>query len=291
VLQRLDRRLPAHPPGPVTSWLAAFFTLGLWPLLRWPHRWNELIDEHQPDLIALAAWWRRRLAPQAVKKMDRAVEDLQTPWVLLGIPTVIFWFVLVVFATVAFQRGLNFDYFQYVTYSWDKHGRYFLQSLDDLHLHQLWLWALFAGYAALWIGTRRHVKAVRSIMTIAHRAGGGVGRPAGRDMIDGGVSFLWIVAAIIFCANSAWWGIPFALAGAIQRRYTVALPVVRSILANQVRIALHDGGDMGAPPTMVTPIQPVVGSSFCQTRGCGARLPSVANYCSRCGASATQWNA
>src|SRR5207245_11061765 len=118
LLQRLDRRLPAHAPGAVGSAFAAFFTLGLWPLLAWPHRWQEIVEEQQPDLTALAAWWRRRIAPRAINKLDRAVEDLQTPVVLLGLPTVIFWFVAVVFAVTIFQRGFNVEYLTMLTYRW-----------------------------------------------------------------------------------------------------------------------------------------------------------------------------
>lgn len=292
VLQRLDRPLAVHSPGPVGASLAAMFTLGLWPLLRWPQRCQDFIEEQQADLVAVAAWWRRRVKPGAVRKLDAAVEDLQTPVVLFGLPTVIFWFIAMMFAATVYQHGLNIDYLRWLTFSWESHGRYWLSSLDNRHLHNLWLGALFVGYASQWLGIRRHRSAVRSIMKIAHRASGGFGRPAGRDALDGSISVLWVIAAIIFCANSAWWGIPFALAGAAQQRYLAAGPVIRTALANQIRGELRGGAELDLHNATSTPVyQPGMSGRLCQTRGCGSRLPSVANYCPRCGASATQRSA
>jgi hypothetical protein len=284
VLQRLDRRVAVRAPRPVGSFFAALFTLGLWPLLQWPHRGGEFIEEQQADLVGLAAWWRRRVPLPAVRKLDRAVEDLQTPVILLGMPTVIFWFIAAVFAVTIYQHGLNIEYLRLLTFDWDHRGRHWLTSLDNIHLHNLWLGALFVGYTSQWLAVRRHRSAVRSIMTIAHRASGGFGRPMGRDALDGGLSVMWIIAALIFCANSAWWGIPFALAGAAQQRYTQAGTVVRGALASQVRGVLHGGGDLTETMPATAVFQPATTGRFCKTRGCGSRLPAVASYCPRCGA-------
>jgi hypothetical protein len=229
------------------------------------------------------------VTPNAVRKLDRAVEDLQTPVVLLGLPTVIFWFVAVVFAATVYQHGLNVEYLRLLTFSWEGRGQYWLSSLDNIHLHNLWLGALFVGYASQWLAVRRHRAAVRTIMTVAHRASGGFGRPGGRDALDGSMSVMWIIAAVIFCANSAWWGIPFALAGAAQQRYLEAGPVIRTALANQLRGELRGGAPVDFGEVRSTPVyQSAMTGRFCKTRGCGSRLPAVANYCPRCGASASQ---
>jgi hypothetical protein len=104
------------------------------------------------------------------------------------------------------------------------------------------------------------------------------------DRIGTGISPLWVIGAIFLCANSAWWGIPLVLAGAQQRRYAIVSPSLRQALANQVRFAMQV--TPMAPDAMAA--TPVVGSRFCSTRGCAARLPAVARFCPRCGASASQ---
>ena len=72
-LQRLEGRPRVGGWWPFGSFLAAFFTIGLAPLIIWPARWSEVIEEERNDLVALAAWWRRRASPRVA---CRAANDV-----------------------------------------------------------------------------------------------------------------------------------------------------------------------------------------------------------------------
>jgi hypothetical protein len=281
------------PPGPISSFFASLFTLGLFPLLSWPRRWSEVMDAEQQDLVALAAWWRRRASPVEGGRLALAVERLQPATGLMAIPQIVFWCMLVIFGIQVINRGPDFDYFNALTFGWSDHGRYMFRSIDDLHLHKLWVWALAVGYICHWLAIRRYTQAMRMLAKWTNRTAGPGVRPVARGMIDGGMSPMWIISAIVLCAMSAWWAIPMVLSGAAQRRYTMIRAGVRGALSDQVRIAMHTlpivtvASKISSPPPI--PTGPVTKARFCQTRGCGARMPSDANFCPRCGASASQW--
>jgi hypothetical protein len=281
-LQRLEGRPRVNGWGPFGSFLAAFFTIGLAPLIIWPARWSEVIEEERNDLVALAAWWRRRATPRDAQRMDAALERLN-PWpLLLTVTSIVFWGMLVVFGVYIFNNGFDIDRIRDITYGWENHRRWAYYSLDALHLHRLWAGGLMTAYVCMWLVVRSHRNAVRSLVAAINRTAGPSESLRMLERNRSGLSPLWVIAAIIFIANSAWWGIPFALAGALQRRYTGASPMLRQALANQARFA-----SMVAPSTS-NHSGPVVPARFCATRGCAARLPADAKFCPRCGVSVAQ---
>lgn len=281
-LQRLEGRPGAGGWEPFGSFIAALFTLGLLPLVLWPGRWSEIIENERDDFVALAAWWRGRAAPLEARRMDDALQRLQ-PWpLLMSVPSIAFWCMTVVFGILVYNNGLDVDLLRGVTYGWDGGASHYA-SAAMAHLHQLWIGALLVGYGCQWTVVRWHRAAVIAFVGAVNRTAGPSAPLRWQDKIGSGLSPLWVIAAIILCANSAWWGIPFALAGALQRRYTILSPPLRLALAEQARFAMHL-----APSIWPGAAYPTGEGQLCRTRGCAARLPGFARFCPRCGASVEQ---
>lgn len=238
----------ARPAGPWRTFLAALFTFGLWPLLRWPRMWRQFIEVDRPRQISRAAAAKIGADDKQRRRIDRAVSHMTLVPILNAAPMVTLVLAVLLILTIS---GSEFAWSEIWELAY--HPEHLVQwpiSQQMLAFHSTWLTLLCVGYGCHWFVVRRYVFAVKDLdRAIGQRT---LPRPS-----SGGPGARWVISAIPLCALGAWWAIPMVLAGSTQRRYsTVMAPAVFE------------------RPSVVR---------FCRTTGCGARLIESARYCPRCG--------
>jgi hypothetical protein len=273
----------SHPAAeqstsPIGAAFQCLISFGLLPLILWPARWAEFVDSERKDLLELTAWWRRRVSSRDADRLDTISRRLKPRPILLVIPWLVAGFNTVLLTTL-FAQGDALDRLWNLTF--EHVGRAHVLRFILLHwqpplrlesqLYPAWIVTLCVGYGLQWHAVRSHAHAVRRLVKWTNR----VAREnrftqVSTDAARVGPHWLWVLLAIALCAHHAWWGIPMALAGAMQQQYTRrASPMLRVALANQARDAF----------AIVDP----TGGRFCAAGHCGARLPAPARFCPRCG--------
>jgi hypothetical protein len=243
--------------GAILSFALSIVTFGLLPLWIWSRRWARFSSAERQELTQLAIWWRQRVSPMQVNRIDAAVRQLRWGSSLTIVPLIVLAAVGSSIVWLLFQ-GFSVEQVLEMTY----HDRWMFfwwnGSRVSLEPRAFWMTALLLGYACQWMAVRSHTMAVDSLAA----AIGGASLPT---VTRSGLNVLWIAALIVFCGMRAWWGIPLVLAGAMQRRYVqVNGPRMRTALAEQAR-------------QIASPMR------ICRTYRCSTHLAAGANFCPRCG--------
>jgi hypothetical protein len=263
-VDRLSRPTPAKSTGPFFTAVLSLISLGLLPLVIWPTRWAEFLDEERHDLLELIQWWRRRVDPTDAARLDKIARKLRPRPMLIVLPWLAVSFNIILMA-MRLAQGDTLQTLWNITF---KHARYLP---DRTPVYAVWILTLSIAYGLHWFAVVSHTSAVRRLMHWTNRLA--------RDnhfvriqisALAAGIGPGWIIVAILLCFAHAWWAIPMALAGGLQRRYCMqSSPVIRIALARQARDAfaiVQSGGD-----------------HFCFAGHCGTRLPAQAKFCPRCG--------
>ncbi len=208
-----------------------------------------------------------------LERMTKAIQRLEPRPAASIVASMMAWFLVVMFGIAIVHLDYTVPELRYVIYG---AGRpHSLHSRDDNDLfYVIWLTTLLLAYSCHWLVVREHLFAVKSLFHAAKHSAGPPTTGVRRYKIENGLSALWVIGAILSCLHAAWWGIPLALAGAMQRKYmTTTSRMLRGILAEGVRTA-------ASPQDMEAAKQ---GIRFCRTQTCGCHLPQIARYCPRCG--------
>lgn len=234
--------MPAFVPDsttyrPSSPWLTlplALLSFGLWPLWRWREQWLHFVALDRSHCIRVG---RLRLQKATANERPRVLQACRQ---LGGLPVLLAGWLLALVASacilaVSFLTSDSADRF------WQ--GTYTLASIHGFSLHWCWVLAVSFGYFCHWFSVRRYLFA-RRVLDETMMPPADLGPP--------GVA--WVVVAVILCALGAWWAIPMALAGSLQRRHSV-----------------------------LRYVPPASGVRTCRTTGCGRALPASALYCPRCG--------
>jgi len=234
-------------------------------------------DSERQDLLDLAAWWRRRVAPSDAAQLEEITRKLRPRPILIVLPWLAAGFVAVLIIILMSQGDspnrlweLIFKHSSLSPGVWD--GDHWLPVMPlEQQFFGVWMSCLCLGYLIQWYAVRSHAAVVHSLVDWTNK----VGRENSfmrikNDACRVGLNPLWIFLGIEFCANNIWWAIPMVFAGAMQRRYSMrSSPALRVALANQTRDAFA--------------IVQNTGDHFCAADHCGARLPAPARFCPRCG--------
>jgi hypothetical protein len=280
-IDRLSHPAPVQSTGAFIALFQCLISFGLLPLLLWPARWAEFLDAERPDLQDLIAWWRRRAPPANAAQLDKFSRRLRPRPFLMVLPWLAVGFNVVLMAILytqndqpnrlwelTFQHAHAQDKLVWDTDHWSP-----TVPLEK-QLYSAWIVTLCLAYFCQWYAVRSHAVTVHAIAQWTNE----IGRDnqfvrVSNDVLKIGLNPLWIIFAIALCGNHAWWAIPMVFAGAMQRRYTMqSSPAIRVALANQARDSftiVQSGGDR-----------------FCSASHCGARLPTPARFCPRCGTAA-----
>lgn len=275
LLRRLQTPIPARTWGPVFSGLIAWISLGLLPLWFWPRRWNALAETERLDMLALAAWWRHRAGLDNDDDLDSAVRRLGSQPIFMIVSLLILAFVVAIMGLL-FVEGWSFGQIRELTYGYRPYVlRPFWRPLnaEAVYLHQVWMSGLFIAYGCQWVAVRSRTFAMQALVVSINRIAGACGaRAVSPPAVSSGLRPLWVGVAIVFCLMHAWWGIPLALAGAMQRRYMlVTSPRVRAALADQLRGIISPSAEESST------------ARFCRGERCRAWLSADAKFCPRCG--------
>ncbi len=273
-VHRLSHPRPGHASGAFVTLIQTLLSFGMLPLVLWPMRWAEFTEGERHDLIDLAGWWRRRVDADDAAKLDKIVKRLHPRPILMVLP----W--LAVSFNVVFMIGLmamGDDIARLFDLTFDHRHRVFgfpgLSPLADMesHLYTAWVITLGVAYACQWFAVRSHVATVGRLVQWTNRlARENRFVQVKAEVLQAGMNPLWILMAVGLSIDKAWWAIPMVLAGAAQRAYTrKSSPAVRIALASQARNGFAVGQSRR--------------ERFCPTGHCGARLPSPARFCPRCG--------
>jgi hypothetical protein len=262
---QLSARSPERMWGAVGSFFVSIFTFGLLPLFVWPRRWNVFVQRESNQMISVAEWWRRRAAPEQVGALDACLGKMGPQPFFTIVPMLVLVFAGIMLLSLVNDGRTMRDLMQ-MTFNERRH-LYWMGNPVDMSLHLIWITSLSIGYFCHWFAVRSHAAAVESL---AATIDGFAGPKRPRSIAcSSGLNPLWIGLAIVFCGMHAWWGIPFAMAGALQRKYVRSTsPQLRNRLVEQLR------NQNGGAATF---------KEVCQTPGCGAPVRLNANYCPRCG--------
>jgi hypothetical protein len=289
--------------GPFAAAFQVVISFGLLPMILWPMRWASFVDGERKDLLDLMARWRSRVAAGDARQLDKLARRLRPqpmlmvlPWLMAGFIGMLMGVLIAGGDRTSDIAHLTFVHIQPLHFdsSWTNlpHGNLRFSNASQFsdepatgqdlrwqitdHLFSIWAWGLLFAYAVHWYAIRSHARAIHSLVNWSNRLATANGLPLVRnEALNTGLGAMWIILAVVLCFTNAWWGIPLALGGAMQRRYTRIDSIrIRSALGCQLREGF----------AMVPAIAPT--SRFCGSANCGARLPDVANFCPRCGSAA-----
>jgi hypothetical protein len=272
VLQSLTRPIGRHAPwGPVKLFILGGLSFGVWPALALPRAWREDASVERNQLWHIAEWLRVRTAlPQAAALRDRA-----TPRGFRG-PVWLISFAILVSVAAYFVTQWPFRHFDFpglvqLTY----------RPISDGEVQFSTVWNVGMGMVFLlhWLQVRWHGKDVRAFVRRFNEisAGSGLGQVQ-MPRLGWGLSFSWIIGAVVLACINAWWGIPMMMAGAVHRRYVyrISEPTRQQIALNFRGLLLSQRPALNVPlPLRLRPM--------CTEVRCQSLLPKDAKFCPRCG--------
>lgn len=273
-LERPDPRL--KPWGALGSLVAGFLSLGAAPILLWHDRFRDFVDEERRQLRRFADWLRLHSARPETMDLRVAGEDLGCRPLLSALSILSVVAVLVVFvASLGEGRAVIEEVVRH-TYGFQNHEDWTLPLSGPQRLFAAWTIGISAAYLFHWVQVQAHAADVRRFVRYANRilkAEGMARVPVPRVGI--GLSFLWLVAAIVLASQGAFWAPALAVAGGAQQRYMAGESVrVRRALAARLR-ELHRIDAL--------PARAATSGRRCPHVRCLAPLPVQSRFCPRCG--------
>jgi hypothetical protein len=279
VVRRLEKRPADGSWGLLKTVLLGVPSFGLIPLLGWSRRFRNFAMDDFESSRDLAEWaaLRGRQPARIDSLMQAAEETVPSP-----LPRVLS---LIVSALIAGTFIIRYTHVPFslegligATYSHETRFGESSPLSPEEFLYRVWVAGLSIGYVVQWLNVRVHADNMKRFVTRLNPIFEAENLPAVRVSNQGWVYFrpLWIMTAVLLSMYGAWWGIPMALAGMAQRRYTtLTAKRLRKDLANRMRdVAMTDR----APGFAVAS-----GSRRCGNSRCLAPLPPRARFCTRCG--------
>lgn len=282
-LERPDPRL--KPWGAVGSAVAGFLSLGAAPILLWHDRFRDFVDEERHQLRRFADWLRLHSARPETMDLRVAGEDLGCRPLLSALSILSVVAVLVLFVAslgpgASVSRGdAARPLIESVlghTYGFDNSEAWQVPLSPAQRLFAAWTIGISAAYLFHWVQVQAHAADVRRFVRYANRilkAEGMARVPVPRVGI--GLSFLWLVAAVVLASQGAFWAAALAVAGGAQQRYMAGESVrVRRALAARLRELQRID---------VPPARAATSGRRCPHVRCLAPLPARSRFCPRCG--------
>lgn len=282
LLNELRRGEPvSRAPGPVTSAVLGFLTLGVLPVLMWHDRFRDFVDDERQRLRRFAEWARLRSSRPETMDLRAAGEDLGTRPVLSALSMLSVVGVVILFAaqlTGADETGRSLV--QRVlahTYRFQTSREWAFPLSDHQVLFTVWSVGLSVAYLFHWLQLQAYASDVRRFLRHANslfRSAGMLPVPLPRAGV--GLRFVWLIAGALLASKGAWWGLAMVLSGAAQQRYMGRESArVSRVLAQ--RVAEMEG----LPATELA--RTGVHARRCPHARCYAALPAGAHFCPRCG--------
>jgi hypothetical protein len=287
VLAELKRPLHNTPaPAVLPALLMAALTFGIAPALLWPLRFWRSVRHERRSFLLFAEWARSHTSPEEGRCLTASagrvgfVPRLFT----LGLAGVVAAAGGAAWAFTHSGRGPGvFHRLVGTTYGFEWPRYADARGAGHLTPFLLWTIGLTVAYAAHLVQVQLHARSVRRFLDDCNRFLIEEGSsPVYMVPIGLGFSPLWVVAAVMFSAFSATWGVALAVAGATDRRYRRrASAEVRTSLARGVReiVLLHLGHDSSRVAALASDRTAV----RCATPGCNVPLVPGAKFCTRCG--------
>jgi hypothetical protein len=266
------------PWGPIKSLLLGAISLGVLPLIFWPRIFARYCLSQQQQFWHLLEWLR-------IRQHDNEAADLQNSLGAIGpvstlrlAPAICLIIVAMSFFGWPFFSGAWLAQ-PFGTMRWPIP---FVRRISLYNFHLIWTICLCFAYGSHWLHIREHAanvnQLVRRINAILSRHGVMPVAVIGPGM---GLRPLWIFAAIVGVLAGAWWAIPAAMAGALQRQYMRRVSLqIRSQLSQRVALLMQGS----RPPVVVAATPPR--RAACRNALCAGPIPTGAQFCPRCGASA-----
>jgi hypothetical protein len=266
------------PWGPIKSLVLGAISLGVLPLIIWPRIFARYCIAQQQQFWHLLEWLR-------IRQRDSDAAELQNSLGAIG-PTVTLRLAPAICLIIVAMSFFGWPFFS---------GAWLVRPLEMMRLpmplwrrfslyniHLVWTICLFFAYGSHWLHIREHAanvnQLVRRINAILYRHGI---TPVGVIEPGTGLRPLWILAAIVGVLAGAWWAIPAAMAGALQRQYMRRTSLqIRSQLSQRVAALMA-----GPRPPVDVPATPPRRLA-CGNSLCAGPIPVGAQFCPRCGARA-----
>jgi hypothetical protein len=270
------------PWGPIKSFLLGAISLGVLPLLYWPRIFARFCIAQQQQFWHLLEWLRVRHGDAEAADLQRSLRAIVPPFTLRLAPVVC----LIIIAASLFGWSINAPLhlggwvlapLGILGFPWSHAWRF---SLNNFYM--IWTVCLCVAYGSLWLHIREQAARVRHLV-------GRINVILRRHDVDPvtaadpglGLRPMWICAAVIGVMAGAWWAIPAALAGALQKQYIRRTSLrTRSELSQRVRTLL-----LRQHPPVDLPVAARLRLT-CRNSLCACPLPTAAQFCPRCGSRA-----
>lgn len=284
VLEGLSRPLGGRRAwGLARSVILGLISFGFVPVIVWSRKLRQTATAEQQQYVHFAQWMRANSNNPEVAVLQRDAQRIGA-WSLFRLFSLAFALISLVAMVNLLRFQTNWgDALMRGTYHFPRFDSVRYRSTLLAQLFNVWNVGLFVAYVSHWIALQSYAGRVRRFYRRFNR----IAAAEGIDIVappyfDTGIRIPWLIAGIAMAAGGhAFWAIPMALAGALQRRYVLASSTrVRAALAHRLRAMM-----MRRRPEMQVAM-PVWLRNLCPNSVCRKALRDGTNYCPRCGARA-----
>jgi len=272
------------PWGPIKSFFLGAISFGVLPRLYWPKLFARYCISEQRQFWYLLEWLRVRHGDRDAADLQNSLNTIGPAFTLRLVPMVCLIIIAASFAGLMMHPSLPLDSWLAATYGFKHYPTRGWEGkpLAVIRLHAVWTICLGFAFFAHWLHIREHAGNVNqlvrqiNVVLLRHEV-----QPVGAYGPGVGARPLWVAGAIVGMIAGAWWAIPGALAGALQRQYMRRTSTrTRSELSQRVRtLLLHQRPSIDAP--IARPLR-----VNCLNTLCASPMPPGALFCPRCGSRA-----
>lgn len=285
VLQGLSRPIGSSKVswGVLKTLVLGTISFGMLPILAWVKGFHDFAVAEQQQFLHLSQWLGTNSQHPLTPRLESEARNL-TPRIWLSILPV-----LLIFATagwmgyVIHQSGREpINALLASTYGFEKSHVLDIRVIQFARaqtLFAVWFWGLTLAAVAHWLQVQLHAHDVKRLVSKFSQIvqAEGVNR-ARADSLGTTLRPLWLAMGVVLFLFQAPWGLPLALAGAAQRRYTTwTSRNTRGEVAQRLRSML-----LNRRPDIAVPVS-IYLRDRCVEVKCQADMPRGAAFCPRCG--------